>query len=231
MTSAGPSSASRVPRSRLTSSGRISSSLKTGMTIEYVTAPMAVLLPARRLAAADRSERLVARMWLFWLTAREHDNPGAPAPGTPAPAGLSEHMRRCERGAHAGSAPVARCPRAHLRGEAEVDVGEIQNLVSVEDRHWWHRERRAILARELRRLPGPGRALDIGAAGGGTRGVLGETGWRALAVTSCRKAQRSPGAAASRRCARMPGSCRSGRGPVTLGPRSTSSSTSPRTTW
>jgi len=63
-----------------------------------------------------------------------------------------------------------------------VDVGEIQNLVSVEDRHWWHRERRAILARELRRLPGPGRALDIGAAGGGNTRVLREHGWQALAV-------------------------------------------------
>jgi SAM-dependent methyltransferase len=55
-------------------------------------------------------------------------------------------------------------------------------LTSLEDRHWWYKERRAILSRELRRLPRPGRALDIGAAGGGNTRVLKEHGWQAVAV-------------------------------------------------
>ena len=53
-----------------------------------------------------------------------------------------------------------------------MDTAELQLLTSLEDHHWWYRERRAILRRELRRLPGPGRALDIGAAGGGNTRVL-----------------------------------------------------------
>jgi SAM-dependent methyltransferase len=63
-----------------------------------------------------------------------------------------------------------------------VDTAELRLLTSLEDRHWWYRERRAILRRELRRLPGPGRALDIGAAGGGNTRVLTEQGWQALAL-------------------------------------------------
>jgi SAM-dependent methyltransferase len=63
-----------------------------------------------------------------------------------------------------------------------VETAELQLLTSVEDRHWWYRERRALLRRELRRLPGPGRALDIGAAGGGNTRVLRECGWQALAL-------------------------------------------------
>jgi SAM-dependent methyltransferase len=59
---------------------------------------------------------------------------------------------------------------------------ELQLLTSLEDRHWWYKERRAILARELRRLPATGQALDIGAAGGGNTRVLQEHGWRALAL-------------------------------------------------
>ena len=55
-------------------------------------------------------------------------------------------------------------------------------LTSVEDRHWWYKERRAILGRELRRLPGTGRALDIGAAGGGNTRVLKAHGWQAVAL-------------------------------------------------
>jgi SAM-dependent methyltransferase len=55
-------------------------------------------------------------------------------------------------------------------------------LTSLEDRHWWYKERRAILGRELRRLPGPGRALDIGAAGGGNTRLLKAHGWQALAL-------------------------------------------------
>ena len=63
-----------------------------------------------------------------------------------------------------------------------MDTAELQLLTSLEDRHWWYRERRAILRRELRRLPGPGRALDIGAAGGGNTRVLEAHGWQAVAV-------------------------------------------------
>jgi SAM-dependent methyltransferase len=59
---------------------------------------------------------------------------------------------------------------------------ELQLLTSIEDRHWWYRERRAILARELRRLPPAGRALDIGAAGGGNTRVLQAHGWQAVAL-------------------------------------------------
>lgn len=63
-----------------------------------------------------------------------------------------------------------------------MDTAELQLLTSLEDRHWWYKERRAILRRELRRLPGPGRALDIGAAGGGNTRVLREHGWQAAAL-------------------------------------------------
>jgi SAM-dependent methyltransferase len=63
-----------------------------------------------------------------------------------------------------------------------VDTAELRLLTSLEDRHWWYRERRAILGRELRRLPRPGRALDIGAAGGGNTRVLLEHGWEAIAI-------------------------------------------------
>lgn len=63
-----------------------------------------------------------------------------------------------------------------------VKPAELQLLTSLEDRHWWYKERRAILARELRRLPAPGQALDIGAAGGGNTRVLRAHGWQALAL-------------------------------------------------
>jgi SAM-dependent methyltransferase len=63
-----------------------------------------------------------------------------------------------------------------------MDTAELRLLTSLEDRHWWYRERRAILGRELRRLPGPGRALDIGAAGGGNTRVLMRSGWQAVAL-------------------------------------------------
>ncbi|MDH2424130.1 class I SAM-dependent methyltransferase [Sphaerisporangium sp. TRM90804] len=56
----------------------------------------------------------------------------------------------------------------------------IHRTVDIEDRHWWFRERRAIVARELRRLGRPGRALDIGGAGGGNARVLAEHGWDTL---------------------------------------------------
>lgn len=66
-----------------------------------------------------------------------------------------------------------------------MDVTELCKITELEERHFWYRERRAILARELRRLgrPSPGaRALDIGAAGGGNTRVMLAHGWRALAT-------------------------------------------------
>jgi SAM-dependent methyltransferase len=63
-----------------------------------------------------------------------------------------------------------------------VDGTEIGHAVECEDRHWWHRERRSIIARELRRLGEPGRAIDIGAACGGNTRVLLDHGWQAVAV-------------------------------------------------
>ncbi len=63
-----------------------------------------------------------------------------------------------------------------------MDTAELTLLTSLEDRHWWYKERRAILGRELRRLPGPGRALDVGAAGGGNTRVLKARGWQAVAL-------------------------------------------------
>jgi SAM-dependent methyltransferase len=63
-----------------------------------------------------------------------------------------------------------------------MEAAELRTLVEVEDGHWWYKERRNILARELRRLPNPGLALDIGAAGGGNTRVLREYGWRPMAL-------------------------------------------------
>jgi len=62
-----------------------------------------------------------------------------------------------------------------------MEAAELITLAAVEDRHWWYRERRALLEREIRRLA-PGRALDIGAAGGGNTRLLGAHGWQALAL-------------------------------------------------
>jgi SAM-dependent methyltransferase len=63
-----------------------------------------------------------------------------------------------------------------------MEATELRTLVQVEDRHWWYRERRSLLAKELRRLPAPGSALDIGAAGGGNTRVLRAFGWKPLAL-------------------------------------------------
>ena len=63
-----------------------------------------------------------------------------------------------------------------------METTEIRKLVALEDRHWWYRGRRALLARELRHFGIPGRALDIGAAGGGNTRVLEDHGWLATAV-------------------------------------------------
>lgn len=65
----------------------------------------------------------------------------------------------------------------------EMRTQEIRRMTALEDGHWWYRERRAVLRAELRRLR-PGRALDIGAGGGGNTRVLVEEGWDATA-TDC----------------------------------------------
>jgi SAM-dependent methyltransferase len=54
-------------------------------------------------------------------------------------------------------------------------------LAKLEDTHWWYKERRVVLGRELRRLT-PGRAVDVGAAAGGNTRVLQAHGWQALAL-------------------------------------------------
>lgn len=58
---------------------------------------------------------------------------------------------------------------------------EIRTLVRLEGRHWWYRERRALLSRQVAGLR-PGRALDVGAAGGGNTLVLRGLGWSACAL-------------------------------------------------
>lgn len=63
-----------------------------------------------------------------------------------------------------------------------MDISEIQKLTALEETHWWYKERRALLDRELRRLAGPGLALDIGAAGGGNTRVMQARGWRVVAA-------------------------------------------------
>lgn len=62
-----------------------------------------------------------------------------------------------------------------------MDRSEIRKLATLEDQHWWYRERRELLARQLRSLT-PGRALDIGAAAGGNTRVLRRHGWDATAL-------------------------------------------------
>jgi SAM-dependent methyltransferase len=63
-----------------------------------------------------------------------------------------------------------------------MEATELRTLVEVEDRHWWYKERRSLLAKELRRIPAPGSALDIGAAGGGNTRVLRAFGWQPVAL-------------------------------------------------
>jgi SAM-dependent methyltransferase len=53
----------------------------------------------------------------------------------------------------------------------------LRKMTDLEADHWWFREKRALLAKELRRIGTPGRALDIGGAGGGNTTVLREYGW------------------------------------------------------
>jgi SAM-dependent methyltransferase len=58
---------------------------------------------------------------------------------------------------------------------------EVRKLAELEDDHWWYRERRHLLSKAISGLA-PGRALDIGAAGGGNTRVLREHGWQAVAL-------------------------------------------------
>ncbi len=62
-----------------------------------------------------------------------------------------------------------------------MHASEVNKLVELEDQHWWYRERRHLLARALRGVA-PGRAVDVGAAGGGNTRVLRELGWQAAAL-------------------------------------------------
>jgi SAM-dependent methyltransferase len=62
-----------------------------------------------------------------------------------------------------------------------VEATEVRKLAELEGTHWWYRERRHLLAREVSGLT-PGVALDIGAAGGGNTRVLRDLGWRAVAL-------------------------------------------------
>src|ERR1700746_3790094 len=71
---------------------------------------------------------------------------------------------------------------AHMIEVSTMEAAELRTLAEVEDRHWWYKERRVLLARELRRLAAPGLALDIGAAGGGNTRVLRAHGWRPVAL-------------------------------------------------
>jgi SAM-dependent methyltransferase len=58
---------------------------------------------------------------------------------------------------------------------------EVRKLTELEDRHWWYRERRHLVARAIEGLR-PGKALDVGAAGGGNTRVLQRAGWTAAAL-------------------------------------------------
>lgn len=67
-----------------------------------------------------------------------------------------------------------------------MEAAEISKLAELEDKHWWYSERRTVLAQSLDALARegekPGRALDIGAAGGGNTRVLLGRGWDATAL-------------------------------------------------
>lgn len=62
-----------------------------------------------------------------------------------------------------------------------MEATEIRKLAEIEDKHWWYAERRHLLEASVRDLP-VGRALDVGAAGGGNTRVLRRLGWDAVAL-------------------------------------------------
>ncbi len=62
-----------------------------------------------------------------------------------------------------------------------MEATEVRKLAQLEDTHWWYSERRYLLAKALR-ARSAGRALDVGAAGGGNTRVLRRAGWNAVAL-------------------------------------------------
>lgn len=62
-----------------------------------------------------------------------------------------------------------------------MDPVEIAKMAEIEESHWWFRERRILIAREIRDWK-PGQALDIGAAAGGNTRVLQRHGWQTVAL-------------------------------------------------
>ncbi len=60
-------------------------------------------------------------------------------------------------------------------------AGQIDNMAQLEDTHWWFRERRYLIEKEIRGMV-PTRALDIGAAAGGNTQVLEAAGWASTAL-------------------------------------------------
>jgi SAM-dependent methyltransferase len=62
-----------------------------------------------------------------------------------------------------------------------MEATEVRKLTALEDRHWWYRERRRLLARSVADLT-PGTAVDVGAAGGGNTRVLQGLGWKVAAL-------------------------------------------------
>lgn len=62
-----------------------------------------------------------------------------------------------------------------------MEATEVRKLALLEDDHWWYRERRHLIASAIKGMT-PGRALDIGAAGGGNTRVLRAHGWDAVAL-------------------------------------------------
>ena len=62
-----------------------------------------------------------------------------------------------------------------------MEATEVRKLTALEDRHWWYRERRRLLARSVADLT-PGKAMDVGAAGGGNTRVLQKLGWDVAAL-------------------------------------------------
>lgn len=57
-----------------------------------------------------------------------------------------------------------------------MDEQEIRKSASLEDRHWWYAERRAMV-RKVASGWTPGRALDVGCGSGGNTKVLQDLGW------------------------------------------------------
>lgn len=63
-----------------------------------------------------------------------------------------------------------------------MKADEIIKLCDLEEYHWWYAERRSILKKLAKKYELKGKALDIGAAGGGNTQVLSENGLDATAL-------------------------------------------------